>query len=182
MKWENNEDSEYVLSRLDADRNVTNFFYPPSVASSDENICPCNWHVSTDEDWKTLERHLGIAESDLESTHHLRGIAAELADKVMANDWSDYYPTNFTDVTTSNASKFSAYPTGGIDWDYESDYYFSINADDVGIWYSISDEARASNLFSRAIAPNGNGVYDGSAIHRGRSGYGSHLPIRCVKD
>ncbi|AGA77684.1 fibrobacter succinogenes major paralogous domain-containing protein [Echinicola vietnamensis] len=182
MKWEDNEDGAYVLTRQDAERQVTNFYYPTSVASSENNICPCNWHVSTDEDWKILERYLGIAESELESNSHLRGIAAELADKIMANDWLDYYPPYLTGITITNASRFSAYPTGGVDFDYESDYYFGVNTDDVSIWYSLDEASSANPMLSRAISPTGNGVYDGSGILRGRSGYGSHLPIRCVKD
>lgn len=179
MKWEDNTFNEYVLTNVDASRGLTNFYYPSSVATSEENICPCNWHVSTDEDWKTLERYLGIAESELESTSHLRGIGAELADKIMANDWLDHYPEAITGVTITNTSRFSAYPTGGVDWDYESDYYFGINTTSASVWYS---NTAIGAIMSRAIFPNGNGVYDGSGIMRGRSPYGRHLPIRCVKD
>ncbi|GGF34375.1 fibrobacter succinogenes major paralogous domain-containing protein [Echinicola rosea] len=179
MKWEENPYHEYVLTRGDGAREVTNFYYPASVALSDENICPCNWHVSTDEDWKTLERYLGIDESEMESTSHLRGIGAELADKIMANDWTDYYSPALTGIRITNTSRFSAYPTGGVDFDYESGYYFGINTASAAVWYSTTT---LGEIISRTIFPNGNGVYDGSGISRGRSLYGRHMPIRCVKD
>lgn len=33
---------------------------------SDDNVCPSGWHVSTDEDWKSLEFTLGMSNDDIE--------------------------------------------------------------------------------------------------------------------
>ncbi|AWW28754.1 hypothetical protein DN752_00615 [Echinicola strongylocentroti] len=48
-------------------------YYASSVLSESRNICPCNWHISTDEDWHTLESYLGLPDSELYALNTERG-------------------------------------------------------------------------------------------------------------
>ncbi|WP_157492527.1 fibrobacter succinogenes major paralogous domain-containing protein [Echinicola pacifica] len=181
MKWEDNKETEFVLVREDSYTDAVHYYYPEAVAKSEDNICPCGWRVGTDEDWLELESFLGMPESEFYQSDftNQRGSNAEIADKMMAVDWKDIYPGDIREVFPNNSSKFTAYPAGGVDFEYDSDNYFHINRFSVATWHSVSD---GSSLLARALFPFANGVYDGSGISRSRSRYGKYLPIRCVKE
>ena len=41
--------------------------YSVAVLQDPRGACPAGWHPATDEDWKQLETHLGVAASELDS-------------------------------------------------------------------------------------------------------------------
>jgi uncharacterized protein (TIGR02145 family) len=72
-----------------------------AVASG--KLCPKGWHVATDADWRTLEKFLGIPESELERT----GERGNIADKLKVPDgW------NASAFSGNNSSGFSIMPAG----------------------------------------------------------------------
>ena len=67
------------------------------------SLCPRGWRVPTDEDWKTLERELGMSESHVNSIGH-RGTDQGTQ---MKTDYGWLHEGNGT-----NSSGFSASPSG----------------------------------------------------------------------
>lgn len=51
----------------DEDENLLKFgrLYDWHDVSAERNICPAGWRVATDEDWKILERTIGMSEEEL---------------------------------------------------------------------------------------------------------------------
>ena len=56
--------STYCWQENDDDFNKITYgaIYTETVSTSEKNICPSGWHVSTHEDWLELEQDLGRAE------------------------------------------------------------------------------------------------------------------------
>ncbi len=66
-------------------------------------LCPKGWHVATDADWRTLEKSLGIPESELERTGERGNIAYKLK---VPDGW------NASAFSGNNSSGFSIMPAG----------------------------------------------------------------------
>ena len=92
--------------------------YNSFAAVDERGLCPVGWHVSTDDDWKQMERYLGMStqESDLEGW---RG--TNEGDKLKAFS----YQTSFWDVLgpPETACGFSALPAGYRNGDNGSFYW-----------------------------------------------------------
>ncbi|QDH80461.1 hypothetical protein FKX85_16000 [Echinicola soli] len=155
------------------------YFYNPKAALSDKNICPCDWHVSTDQDWMELEQVLGIPENEL--TNRVRGEAQMAADQLMALDWEEIHGYLPSDVTITDPFGFSAYPYGFYldDWvgtnQYEGYAWYNQNYDLA--WWSVIE----NDVLSREIRTV-NDLFDSSPIYRDDNPSKDMLTIRCVKD
>lgn len=77
-------------------------------ATSERGICPAGWRVASDDDWKALEKAIGIAESELDNTGW-RG-DNDIAITLKAEQ-SDSLFKQF-DQSQVNMHKFSATPAG----------------------------------------------------------------------
>ena len=79
-------------------------------AVMNEDVCPSGWHVSSDEDWQTMEIYLGMSESEALSESSWRGTNQGFQMKSMSG-WSNL----MSDGTTgngSNASGLNVFPSG----------------------------------------------------------------------
>ena len=108
------------------------YYYPLEYAIGNEqqNICPCGYHVPTDEDFKELERFWGMTEEDIEMLEFGIFRGDEETAKVgyvlkSGTDWLDYEGKS---GNGNNLNGFSLYPSGsfyregpGAD-DYKEDY------------------------------------------------------------
>lgn len=78
------------------------FLYNGYAAASGK-LCPKGWHVATDAEWRTLEKFMGIPESELERT----GERGNIADQLKVPDgW------NASAFSGNNSSGFSIMPAG----------------------------------------------------------------------
>ncbi|AWW28756.1 hypothetical protein DN752_00625 [Echinicola strongylocentroti] len=184
MPYGFNEQPDYAFIKADRYTFENNYYYNREVARNEKNICPCNWHVSTDEDWMELERYLGTPESDLYNRR--RGYDQEAADQLMALDWPDIYGEVPPELNITNSTGFTAYPNGR--WIYDIDETgeglrwnaFSSNA----WWWSPKEDSlrmRSVQSGDFSVSPE-----EPSAIYRMGSSDGLQdghvLSIRCVKD
>ncbi|AGA79709.1 fibrobacter succinogenes major paralogous domain-containing protein [Echinicola vietnamensis] len=184
MPYGFNEQPDYAFIKADRYTSENNYYYNQEVARNEKNICPCNWHVSTDEDWMELERYLGIPESDLYSRR--RGYDQEAADQLMALDWPDIYGEVPPELNITNSTGFTAYPNGR--WIYDIDETgegLRWNAFSFAAWWWSPKE---DSLKMRSIQSEGFSVSpeEISSIYRMGSADGARdghvLSIRCVKD
>jgi uncharacterized protein (TIGR02145 family) len=126
------------------------------------NLCPTDWHIPTDEEFKTLELYLGIPQADL-GTWGWRGTdqGAQMKNK---SGWA-------TGQNGTNLSGFSALPGG---YRYAVDGSFN----DVGTlsyWWSAT-AVDSTTAWYRRLDGNQSGVYKAGVLYQG----GKY--IRCVKN
>ena len=133
-----------------------------------KEVCPYGWHLPSDEDWKEMERQLGIKKRHVELMGY-RGHkkAGELKEAGLEH-WG--YPNS----GATNETGFSALPAGyrfGNSYYYQMDYqaYFWTSTewivDDVGL-----------GGFSRTLS------FNLSGIKRFANNISFGLSVRCTKD
>ena len=128
---------------------IYNFF---TVADS-RNLCPTNWHVSTDAEWTTLTNYLGGA-----------SIAGGKLKEAGTSHWAS------VNVGATNETGFTALPGGFRDVD--GTYYEN---GENAYWWS-SNEYNATDALFWNIPYHHNNAYNNT----GNKNYG--VSVRCVKD
>ena len=123
--------------------------------------CPNGWHLSSDDEWKTLEMYLGMSQSEADKTDY-RG--TDEADKLKStSDWKS--PDNGTDEVG-----FTALP-GGMRSSIGVGQYMNT----YGSWWML-DESHATGGWRRAM-DNGRGEITRTNYNKE---YG--FSVRCIKD
>jgi uncharacterized protein (TIGR02145 family) len=124
------------------------------------NIAPEGWHVATDDDWKQLEKFLGMSQSNVDETGW-RG--TDQGNQLKAKTgWEN--KENNTDLYG-----FAVQPGGFRNYNGN----FSSMGDDAEFWVVSSD---ASVAWNRILNNNKNSIYRSKWIKE------SGFSIRCVKD
>ncbi|GGF51539.1 hypothetical protein GCM10011339_45060 [Echinicola rosea] len=175
-----NEQPDYALVKDDYFTSENIYYYSREVVMNEKNICPCNWHVSTEEDWIKLLRYINVPDEDLNM--NVSGNDQKVADKLMAMDWPNSNGHLHPEVNITNSTGFTAYPHGYFR--YESDEsgegLFRGHPQQAWWWSSKND-----SLFTRMIQPLNSRTYP-SAIHKSfnseRYWHEIVVNIRCVKD
>jgi uncharacterized protein (TIGR02145 family) len=143
--------------------------YNGYAVKDSRNIAPVGWHVPSDEDWKQLEKFLGMSDVDLDK---LNWRGTDEGNKMKINSgWNS--PSDQYHTWGTNESGFSAMGGGccmfngvwGDPGTYSTGFWWSstVNANNGQIWYRYLDYNK-SNVF-RFYGP---------------MKYG--FSIRCVKD
>lgn len=125
------------------------------------NACPTNWDLPSDDEWKTLEKELGISQKKADNVGW-RGLSQGNQMK-STYGWMD---NGFGD----NSSGFNAIPGGYFSYDGK---FSSLGVS--GCWWSAT-EYNTSDAWRRML---------GSSFERVRRNTfhkGSGLSVRCVKD
>ncbi|MFA6125783.1 MAG: fibrobacter succinogenes major paralogous domain-containing protein [Bacteroidales bacterium] len=158
---------DYVGNDIDEAMATVNYhvygvLYNHGAARID--ACPPGWHLPSDKEWKTLEKYLGMSNSDADATD-TRSSGA------VGGQIKEYGNTYWLNPNTGaiNSSGFSARPAGFRD----SDGGFYYTGRDAFFWTSTSYER---DYWCRSVTYLGDGVYRNP--HDGRTGFS----IRCVKD
>jgi uncharacterized protein (TIGR02145 family) len=123
--------------------------------------CPAGWHLPNDDEWKTLEKYLGMSTADADASG-LRE-SGDIGRKLKSiSGW-------FDNGNGDNSSGFNAVP-GGVA--YSGGFG---NLGDYAVFWSSTEEA-ASDAWSRDLVYNDDGVY------RSSNGRGTGFPVRCLKN
>jgi uncharacterized protein (TIGR02145 family) len=134
-----------------------------------KNIAPVGWHIPSDEEWKELERNLGMSAEDADKTSW-RG--TDQGEQLMkARDGNTIYWEVYSDVWPTNESGFTAMAgacrmfdgSKGDDSNRHSGFWWSSTMQGNEVWYRYLDY-KNKNVFR----------YHGSKT------YG--FSVRCVKD
>ena len=121
--------------------------------------CPEGWHLPSDEEWKQMEKSLGMADEELDKTS-FRGIEEGIHLKSPLG-WID-------DVSGTNSSGFAAIPAG---------YRFTaFNWMGAGLAWWTSTPDTDENAWDRGLSNQTN------RIDRWAYGKNSGFSIRCIKD
>jgi uncharacterized protein (TIGR02145 family) len=133
------------------------------AVNDSRKIAPKGWHVPTDEEWKILEKEIGMSQTEVDKTSW-RG--TNEAEKLIVKS-SVGWPT--TDVFGSNTSGFSALPSGcrlfnGI---------ISSNSN-AAFWWTASQKEK--QVYYRNLDSKKKSIYRSITYKN----YG--FSVRCVKD
>jgi uncharacterized protein (TIGR02145 family) len=129
-----------------------------------KQVCPDGWHLPTDEEWKELERYLGMSEKENEKKG-IRG--TDEGGKLKETGLTHWMAPN-TDAT--NESGFTALPGG---YHLASGAFHSIGS--YGLWWS-SSESNAKNAWRRLLS------FDYSTVLRNDLSKEFGFSVRCVRD
>ena len=139
------------------------YLYNWYALNDSRNIAPEGWHVPTDEEWKELEKYLGISQSDVD----IEGLRGDVGGKLKETG-TTYWKFPNTDAT--NVSGFSALP-GGL--------RYNCTFEDVGslahFWSSTTVDS--GSVWYRALAYRHSAVYRGNFPSQNYS-----LSIRLIRD
>jgi uncharacterized protein (TIGR02145 family) len=137
--------------------------YTLDAATDSNNIAPMGWHVSTSDEWETLENYLIINGYNYDGTTTDNKIAKSLATSTL---WSTDTGTGAigNDLTKNNASGFSAVPGG-----YRTRSGFSGIVKASG-WWSVG------SYWGLRLISNDHGLFNYSGIRN------AGFSVRCVKD
>lgn len=132
-----------------------------------KTACLSGWHLPSDEEWKTLEKYLGMSESNADDLGWRNsGSVGKKLKSTTDWRWS-------TDPNGDGSSGFQAYPVGGryINEDFVG---FGSYGQVANFWSST--QINLYNSRSRTLRANEYGVGRG----RSKSEYG--FSVRCLKD
>ncbi|MBN1892986.1 hypothetical protein JW906_00745 [bacterium] len=144
---------------------VYGLLYNFYAVSNYRNIAPAGWHVPSDSDWKTLEKHLGMSQAEADDWG-ARGTAGGKLKETGDSHWID------PNTGATNESGFSALP-GGYCFGVDVPFHYLGNS--AFFWTSTANGTYEA--WSRQLE------YDQSWIYRS-----SHqekvagLTVRLVKD
>ncbi len=173
--WANSKKGAYcIYNDENANAKIYGLLYNWYAVSNSKNIAPVGWHIPSDDEWKTLEKQLGMNASDAEKTSW-RGTTEAQKLKQLKLDESSGQPAwakdQFGDLYENNQSGFSALAGGccmfnGIWSDYGLTYtgfWWSSTTNGNQVWYRYLDY-KNTNIFR----------------YYGAKTYG--FSIRCVKN
>lgn len=177
-RWQNGKEmkssSGFKYYRIGSTSNTYGYYYLVDAAvngSQAVNPCPCGYHVPTDDDWKALERYLGMTEADINSIafHYFRGENEGVGSLLKSATGWDVY--NGVNGNGSDLYGFKLLPAGSIDIQSGS------NALNTGISAMVWSKSHGDGTgIARSFASSYKGIY------RYQSGGPFALSIRCLKD
>ena len=128
----------------------------------DKGICPDGWHIPSDEEWKTLERALGMSQADADATGFRGPGTGGLLKDPGISFWND------PNQGANNESGFSARGAGV----FTSGGFVGIK-EMTGFWTS---SLQVPNAWYRGLS------YISDEISRETADDGDAFSVRCVKD
>lgn len=165
-QWENTASGAFAIYEDNSSYGATygNLYNGYAVATG--KLCPQGWHIPTDQEWKILEKFLGLSDAELNMTGE-RGTTEQIGGKMKATIlWDD------PNSGANNSSGFSALPAGNRNGN--GDYIVLKQYADF--WTSTPYETDNNYLWNHHLYYNGAGV---GRIYIDKSkGYS----CRCIKD
>ena len=175
-EWNHLDSGAYCIIESNGQSSVNyqgktfGFLYNGYSVLDTRNIAPVGWHVPSDEDWKELEKYLGMNDTELDKMSwrgNSEGDKLKINGKY--NGW--HQPTDVYYVWGTNESGFTALGGGccmynGV-WGSPNIYY-------TGFWWSTT--SNNEKLLYRYLDYNKPNIFR----YYGSKHYG--FSIRCVKD
>ena len=128
-------------------------------------VCPAGWHLPSDEEWKTLEKSLGMSNDEANSSGN-RGENSNIGWKLKSkSDWGN------SNVQAIYDNGFNALP-GGCYGTNEKAFYFK---DSVGMFYT-------STSYDNDFAWYRDLHYKHGIVFRGHRSKKLAYSVRCIKN
>jgi len=171
-EWKNLTTGAWCAYKND-DNNIETYglLYNWYAINDSRNIAPAGWHVPTDEEWKELEMHLGMSQSEAGGIGCYRGTdegGKMKATGTIENGDGLWYAPN---TGATNESGFTALPGGFRSCSYGS--FGGIGSE--GYWWSATE-------YSSAVALHRFLCYNHSEVYRGNIRKQAGFSVRCVRD
>jgi uncharacterized protein (TIGR02145 family) len=159
INYSNNADNVAVYGRL------YNWF----AVNDERGLCPDNWHVPSDDEFKSLEMYLGMSESEANG-EGLRGTDEGAKLKEEGNEhW------NSPNTGATNETGFTALPGGNRRYETYTNQEIFCCLNRYGFFWS-SSEVYTVNAWYRVLS------YDYSESNRYHLSKTNAFSVRCVED
>ncbi len=177
--WASNDTGAWVVhgnDEVDSPKAVNRgFLYNWHAVNDSRGICPDDFVVPSDDDFKILEEFLGMPENQLDETGFTRGAQAGVGNQLRATGGGDGFFWTEQNGSAINSTGFSARGTslrfaGGA---FPAENVFEGINRYAGFWTSTS--ANESAAFRRVIHVTQDG------INRNAANKNLGLAVRCVK-
>jgi uncharacterized protein (TIGR02145 family) len=142
--------------------------YNWAAVNNSAGLAPAGWHIATEEEWQTLERHLGMAADEIEKVNWRESGAC--GDKLKTKGPTGWL--NFEGVWGTNESGFSALAGSCRLWNGS---WANPGLSSNGYWWT-STEKDSTAAYFRNLDYKKSGVFRFYVDKR----YG--MSVRCVKD
>ena len=142
--------------------NTYGYLYNWYAVDDNRNICPVGWHVPTDEEWKELEMHLGINQSETDNADWRGTDEGGKLKETGVTHWTS------PNIGATNEVGFSALPGG---YQNPSGYFY-----DIGLLahFWSSSEHDGFSAWYRSL------YYSHSDIYRSRYNKSFWFSVRCI--
>ena len=166
-EWENLSTGAYaVYNGNESNADTYGYLYNWFAVDDSRNIAPEGWHVPTDDEWKELEMHLGMSQSEADDTGcNGTNEGSKLAGN--ADLWNSGALENNSEFGSSG---FTALPGGYRDGD---GHYNGVG--NGGTFWS-STEGGSHGAWHRIL------FYGNSDVNRGGSNKHGGFSVRCIRD
>ena len=139
-----------------------------------KEACPPGWRLPSDDDWKQLERFLGMPEDEVNQEYGDRGANQKLG-SILKNCTGWGTDGNGVDANGINSIGFSALPAGEIRSESSGNLYLGYGYE-ASFWTSSGYSSQYPTCLFRAVGKSFDGIlYDGEMNHH-------DMPVRCVKE
>jgi uncharacterized protein (TIGR02145 family) len=167
IQWiANNQPAFATYENEEFNDKVFGLLYNYYAVASNKGLCPLEYHVATDEDWKTLEFTLGMEGDELDMTGY-RGQGLNIGNQLKFEaEWME------SGSTTANSSAFNGLPNGGrsgFDGIFGGRYT-------TAFWWTGTETTISNEAYYREL------FFNNSGINRNVYSKEHGFSVRCVKD
>ena len=164
--WKDSLSGAYCI--YDNNPAAPGLLYNWYAVNDGRNIAPAGWHVPGDEEWKELEKFLGMSQADADNVNWRGTHEGEKLKQEAPNGW-----TNYDNVWATNESGFTALAGGCrlFNGTWGDPGLFA-----TGFWWSSTSNSANNQAWYRYLD------YKNANVFRfyGSKNYG--FSVRCVKD
>lgn len=168
--WKNMKEGAYCsYNNDDSNIEIYGLLYNWYAVDDNRNIAPEGWHIPTDAEWKELEMHLGMSDSEAYDTGWRGTDEGGKLKETGTNHWKS------PNTGATNTSGFSALPGG---YRYYGGAFGYVGFDSIGYtgyWWS-STEASSDCAWVRRLDYSSSGVV--RYCRSERNGFS----VRCIRD
>lgn len=163
-EWQNATTGARCAMSNDATTVATKgYLYNQHAVLDERHLCPTGWHVPTDDEWKDLERHLGVPEAELDNSEfgsNWRGTDEDLDLKSESPAWDGNNSTGYSALPLGNRGFVGSFYNANsyhMTWTSTPQIYRALTWGTNGIQRSLNDERMGASirciLGSGATAP-----------------------------
>jgi uncharacterized protein (TIGR02145 family) len=135
-----------------------------------KEACPTGWHLPTDDEWKKLEKSLGMSQTVADSVYSRGTNEGGKLKEIGLSHWVGL------NTGATNESGFTALPGGVYKGGHTPPYYFSEEGFHAFFWSSTDKTDEINKAWNRQLYCNS------SKVIRSSTRYYCGISVRCVKD